>query len=121
MGFCSDCVRALLHCAGYSFPYDPGVFYLEFVSGIEIGVILSAEGSATERVRVTLIWPLSLEYVIGCANGRVRGIGRALRIWLDGNGGKGISIIRIVFDQIKKSLLAQHKVTRSRISRLALA
>lgn len=82
-----------------------------FVSGIEIEVILSAEGSATEMVTVTLIWPLSLEYVIGCANGRVRGIGMALRNWLDGNGIRRaeqwrFSIIRNVFDQIKTSLPA---------------
>lgn len=77
MGFCWDYARALLHCAGCSFPYERRAFCSVFVSAIENVVILSAGGSATEMVTVILVWPRCLECVSGCASGRVRGIERA--------------------------------------------
>lgn len=79
MGFCSDCARALLHCAGCSLPCDRKMSCWVFVSAVENGVISSAEGSATEMVTVILIWRRGLEYVTGCANGRARGLGA---LWL---------------------------------------
>lgn len=79
MGFCWDYARALLHCAGCSFPYERRAFCSVFVSAIENAVILSAGGSATEMVTVILVWPRCLECVSGCASGRVRGIERALQ------------------------------------------
>lgn len=107
MGFCWDYARALLHCAGCSFPGERRTFCSVFVSAIGNGVISNAAESATEMVTVILVWPRCLECGSECASGRARGIGRALQNLEISRISMGVeewigSTVRCVVDQTRE-------------------